>query len=73
MKKFSYEVRFHVKDNEITNPHWDEMTVSADCLSNAHYEFCVRIDEEFDYDIKDVDVIEIYSTTTGKLLKREEL
>lgn len=70
MKKFEYNVRFHVADNAATYAHWDEMIVTADCVSNARYNAVVRIMNEFDYSFESVDVLEIY-TKSGSLVLRE--
>lgn len=70
--KFKYLIRFHVRETDFVHQHWDTLIVLANCVSNAEYESKSRINSEFDYTMKDVDVIEIYSTNTYDLLKRIE-
>ena len=71
MTMFTYNVYFHVAENEITKQHNDEMTVIADCLENARYTAIKRIQNEFDYPASAVDKISIYNKDY-KLLKTYE-
>ena len=60
----NYEVYWHVKDNPKTYPHNDNMLVCAENYEGAAHEFCERIYNEFDYDIKYVDYVRIRLTGT---------
>ena len=68
----TYEVKFHVANNEVCNEHWDSLRVNADCISTARYKAAVRIREEFDFPVSAVDVMEVY-TESGMLVQRYDI
>lgn len=53
-----YAVYWHVKDNPETYPHNDSMLVIAKDEYDAIEKAYERIDDEFDYGVSDVDMIE---------------
>lgn len=53
-----YAVYWHVKDNPETYPHNDSMLVIANDIHEAIKRAYERIDNEFDYSLSDVDMME---------------
>ncbi len=57
MKK--YLIYWHVKDNPVTYPHNDNMQLYARSAEEAERKARNRIMNEFDYDVNDVDHMEV--------------
>lgn len=64
-----FNVFYHVKKNSETKEHWDNMTIQCDSLYDIEHTVAERIENEFDYDVKDVDLIEAYEYGKDVLLK----